>query len=54
MKMYRVMFNDMARGTGVQQDRIPTERKAKELVKKMRKEQPRVNFFHQEYEEGRP
>lgn len=52
-KMHRVMFNDLVRGTGVQQDRIPTEKQAKALLKKLRKEQPKVNFFQQEYEESR-
>lgn len=53
MKMHRVMFNDLVRGTGVQRDRIPTEKQAKALLKKFRKEQPGVNFFQQEYEESR-
>lgn len=52
-KMHRVMFNDLKRGTGVQQDKIPTEKEATKLLKKYRKEQPEVNFFTQEYEEAR-
>lgn len=53
MKMHRVMFNDLKRGTGVQVDRICTEKEAKSLMKKFRKMHPEVNFFTQEYEEGR-
>ena len=52
-KNYRVMFNDLERGTGVQEDRIGTEKEAKSKMKKYRKDQPKVNFFVQEYEECR-
>lgn len=53
MKMWRVMFNDPKRNTGVEKDKIGTEREAKNVMKKCRKTQPDVNFFCQEYEESR-
>ena len=52
-KMFRVMFNDLKRGTGVQVDRIPTEKEARKLAIKFRKLHGGVNFFTQEYEESR-
>lgn len=52
-KMFRVMFNDLKRGTGVQQDKIPTDKEARKLATKLRRMHPEVNFFTQEYEESR-
>lgn len=52
-RMHRVMFNDLKRGTGVQVDKIPTEKEAKKLAAKFRKLHPEVNYFTQEYEESR-
>lgn len=51
--MFRVMFNDLKRGTGVQVDKIPTEKEAKKLAANFRKLHKDVNYFTQSYEEAR-
>jgi hypothetical protein len=53
MKAYRVMGNDLHRGTWVHKDVIGTERMARSIMKAMRKTNPDQNFFVQEYEEAR-
>lgn len=53
MKAWRVMVNDLKRGTDVLQDGFTAEKEAKKLCRAKQRSAPEQNFFVQQYEEAR-
>ena len=53
MKAWRVMQNNRARGTDCFQDNLLTEKHAKAVCRKAKRDDPESSYFVQQYEEAR-